>query len=386
MANKTPAKPALKIGLVLDDSLDSSDGVQQYVLAVGRWLAQQGHEVHYLVGETKRTDIPDIHSLSRNIKVRFNGNHMSMPLPASKRHIRQLLQENGFDILHVQMPYSPFLASRILRAAPTSTAVIGTFHIAPYSRTVIWGNRLLSVLLRRSLRRFNEVVSVSPIAQQFARQVFNINSTVVPNAVELAAYRQAVPLDKFNEVTTIVFLGRLMERKGCRYLLEAINYVQANRLTNKQYYVIIIGKGPLEPQLREYVQQHNLSDFVMFTGFVSESDKPRYLASSDIAIFPSTGGESFGIVLVEALAASRGVVLAGDNPGYASVMQPFPDSLFNPTDTPALAKKLVYFIENSSERQKQRAKQQIAALQYDVGQVGRRLLNHYRTALHKQRS
>ena len=72
----------MKIGLVFDDSLDSTDGVAQYVLALGDWLDDQGHEVHYLVGETHRTDLPNLHSLSRNVRVTFNGNKLGMPLPA----------------------------------------------------------------------------------------------------------------------------------------------------------------------------------------------------------------------------------------------------------------------------------------------------------------
>src|ERR1700760_451276 len=108
----------MKIGLVLDDTLDTPDGVQQYVIQVGTWLTAQGHEVHYLVGATERTDIPHIHSLSRNLKVKFNGNRMSMPLPTSKRTLKRFLHEQQFDVLHVQVPYSPFMAGRLLLSAP----------------------------------------------------------------------------------------------------------------------------------------------------------------------------------------------------------------------------------------------------------------------------
>ena len=122
MPHRSKAKlGAMKIGLVLDDTLDTPDGVQQYVLQVGAWLTDQGHEVHYLVGQTARTDIPNLHSLSRNLKVRFNGNRMSMPLPASRRKLRAFLQEMQFDVLHVQVPYSPFMAGRLLSVAPAST-------------------------------------------------------------------------------------------------------------------------------------------------------------------------------------------------------------------------------------------------------------------------
>src|SRR5688572_33467442 len=126
----------LKVGLVLDGSLDKTDGVQQYVLILGKWLASEGHEVHYLVGETERTDLPNIHSLTRNVSVRFNKNRMSTPLPANLRPIRRLLQQEQFDVLHVQVPYSPVLAGRIIKAADARTAVVGTFHILPHSKFV----------------------------------------------------------------------------------------------------------------------------------------------------------------------------------------------------------------------------------------------------------
>jgi len=374
----------LKIGLVLDDSLDSPDGVQQYVLAVGMWLSSQGHDVHYLVGETRRTDIPQVHSLSRNLKVRFNGNHMSMPLPARQRRLRQLLQNEQFDILHIQMPYSPFLAGRIIKATPTKTAIVGTFHVAPYSRLAVLGNHILFPLVKRTLRRFDEVVSVSPIAQQFAQRVFHIKTAVVPNTVDLTAYRAAKPFEQFADTTTIVFLGRLMERKGCLYLLQAIDYIQKQALASQPYRVVVCGKGPLQASLEAYTKEHNLQQLVQFTGFVSEADKPRYLASSDVAIFPSTAGESFGIVLVEAMAASRGVVLAGDNPGYAGVLRPFADALIDPHDTKQFAIQLVTWLEKVQDRHLRSQKQKITAEQYDVNQVGRRLLNHYRTALHRR--
>ena len=107
----------LKIGFVLDDSLDVPDGVQQYVLTVGAWMKGQGHDVHYLVGQTDRNDIPNVHSMSKNIKVRFNKNRMTMPLPTSVKAIAAILQREQFDILHVQMPYSPFMAGRLIKAA-----------------------------------------------------------------------------------------------------------------------------------------------------------------------------------------------------------------------------------------------------------------------------
>ena len=374
----------LKIGFVLDDSLDVPDGVQQYVVTVGSWLKAQGHDVHYVVGQTARADIPNVHSMSKNIKVRFNKNRMTMPLPTSTKAIAQLLRQEQFDILHIQMPYSPFLAGRIIKAAPHNTAIVGTFHIAPHSKLVSFANKLLKAATRSSLSRFDAVFSVSPIAQLFARQTFGIESTVIPNTVNLAPYKKAKPLPGYGHELTIMFLGRLVDRKGCGYLLKAINEIERHQLTLLPFKVVICGKGPLEDLLKYYVLQHELEDTVEFVGFIDEKDKPSYLASADIAVFPSTGGESFGIVLLEAMAAGHATVLAGDNPGYSSVMQPFPQSLFDPKNTTDFAQKLANMMNDSGQRKALHDSQQKEVARYDVDTVGAQIVAEYNMALHKR--
>lgn len=381
----TTKTPSLKIGFVLDDSLDTPDGVQQYVLTVGKWLSAQGHDVHYLVGQTHRTDIPNIASLSKNVKVRFNKNRMSMPLPVSRKAMEQLLRREDFDILHVQLPYSPFLAGKIIQAAPDATAVVGTFHIAPHSKIVHMANHALRLMIFRSIKRFDAIMSVSPVAQAFAARTFHIDSQVVPNTVDLAPFIRATPLPEYRNDLTVLFLGRLVERKGCQHLLTAINRIQEQKLVEKPYKVVICGFGPLEDKLRAYVRQHKLERIVEFTGFVEEADKPRYMASSDIAVFPSTGGESFGIVLLEAMAASRGAVLAGDNPGYASVMHEHPEALFKPHDEEHLANALAHLLNDQAKRAAAREWQLRDVQRYDVPVVGAQILEHYQAALHKRR-
>ena len=153
----------MKIGFVFDDSLDNLDGVQQYITTLGAWYVQQGHEVHYLVGETKLTEMAGglVHSLSRNIHVRFNGNRLSVPRRSSSKHIKQLLAELKLDVLHVQMPFSPLMAAKVINSAEPRTAVIATFHIAPYSQFVSVANRLLVPFVRKAVRRCDQIVSVS---------------------------------------------------------------------------------------------------------------------------------------------------------------------------------------------------------------------------------
>lgn len=374
---------SLKIGFVLDDTLDTPDGVQQYILTLGTWLSAQGHEVHYLVGQTERTDIPHVHSLGKNVRVKFNGNRMSTPLPASKRAIRRVLAQEKFDVLHVQIPYSPFLAQRVILAAPASTVVVGTFHIAPQSGAVSLANRLLGYMLRPSLKRFDAIFSVSQAAADFAGSAFGIKTTVLPNVVNAGMFAKAAPMPLAAEVPTIMFLGRLVPRKGCQVLLRALTILRSKNPEFK-FQAIICGKGPLRESLEAYTAGHRLNDSVRFSGFIDDATKARYLKSADIAVFPSTGGESFGIVLLEAMAAGHPVVLGADNPGYATVLRPSPNSLFPVNDPAALADKLAGLLRNQTTADSIRNWQQQYVLQFDVAVVGRRLLARYRELLRQK--
>ena len=364
----------LTIGFVFDDSLDKTDGVQQYVMTAGRWLSEQGHDVQYLVGQTSRTDLPHIHSLSRNAWVRFNGNRLSIPLPAARSRIEKILSDTKFDVLHVQMPYSPWLAQRVIRAASPDTAVVGTFHIVPKTRAVESVSRLLHLMLRRSLKRFDAVVSVSSAARDFAKRTFGVDSTILPNVIDTRRFAVAKPLEKFNDgIVTILFLGRLVPRKGCLYLLQAVRQLRQVHPEVTNFRVVVCGKGPLDKELKGYVSKHGLQSFVSFVGFVSEDEKPRFLASADVAVFPSTGGESFGIVLVEAMASGHAAVLGGNNSGYRTVLEERPELLVNPRDMQEFAERLYRFITNTSARK-------------DVSSVGQELLAIYSRALRQRRN
>ena len=379
-----PTEP-LKIGLVLDSGLDKPDGVQQYVLAVGEWLRARGHDVHYLVGETHRHDIQGLHSLSRSIKVRFNGNDGSIPLLTRKSKLKAFMDAERFDVLHVQVPHHPLLAQRLILAADKHTAVIGTFHIAPYNDLVTIGNRLLGIWLRPSLRRFDKIVSVSSAAAEFARATFGISTDILPNVIDYSRFHSAQPLPEYDDdILTILFLGRLVPRKGCQLLLEAVAKLAA-RDDLPKFRVVICGRGPLEAKLRRYVAARGLSGIVEFRGFIDETDKPRYYASADISVFPSSGGESFGIVLIEALASGQSVVLAGDNPGYSSVLAPEPRLLFDATSADTLADKLAYYLHHKSQRERMRTWGAAYAKRFDVNVVGAELLDIYDRALRKRR-
>ena len=208
-------KKKLKVGLVFDDSLDSNDGVQQYVMVLGRWLLKQGHDVKFLVGETKnRPEFQDrIHSMSRNIKVSGNQNKMFLPLASSAKNIQSVLDSENFDVLHTMMPTNPLMGSRVIKRSG-NVPVIGSFHMVGGTWIINIGASILGFLQKRTLSRIDRFLSVSKAAQAFEKKHFKIDSQVSPNMVEVEPFRNGKRQDFLRgERATIVFLGRLVERK-----------------------------------------------------------------------------------------------------------------------------------------------------------------------------
>lgn len=376
----------LTIGLIVDDTLDKTDGVQQYVLRVGEWLTSRGHMVYYLAGESGRTDLPNLRSMARNVPVSFNGNRLAIPLPASKELIAELIQDIPFDVLHVMSPHSPFMAQRIITAARDKTAIVGTFHIMPANMFVEYGTWALGKWLKPSLDRIDAMLAVSSVAAEYCKRRFGITAEVVPNAIDTSQFLKATPFEQYADKPTIVYLNRLVKRKGCQYLLEAIKYILDMNMYDRSFRVLICGKGELSKKLQAYVIKHKLDDIVSFTGFVTEEDKPRYLASADIAVYPSTGGESFGIVLLEGMAASNGVVIGGDNPGYASVLEPKTEQLVDATNIPAFADVIVKYLKNPALCEAAAQWQHEHVMQFDIAVVGQKIESVYYDALSTRRS
>lgn len=141
----------LRVGLLIDDSLDRPDGVQQFVLALGNWLTSQGHTVHYITGSTQRSDLANLHNIGRTVNVRFNGNRLTTPLPASRQKVKELIKKLDLDVLHVMVPYSPLLAGRVISAVPddSKTAIVGSHMIYPESRLVTVGAAALAAIQKR---------------------------------------------------------------------------------------------------------------------------------------------------------------------------------------------------------------------------------------------
>lgn len=368
----------LSVGFLFDDTLDSDAGVAQYVKALGAWLSGQGHNVSYLVGETRLTNWAGgrVYSLAKNQTVYFNGNKLSIPLPVRQKTLKPVVKGLNLDILHVMTPYSPLMAQKVINLVGPRTTVVGTFHIFPSGYLSILGSHLLRVWCRRSLKRFDGFMSVSPVAAGFAKRSFGINSTVVPNPVELQRYKTATRTVK--EHNEIVFLGRLVKRKGTQQLIDAFAQL-VKRLPDTK--LVIAGTGPEQRSLQRRVNRLKLTQKVKFLGYIDEKSKPGLLAGSAVACFPSLAGESFGIVLIEAMAAGARTVLAGDNPGYRSVLAGQPKLLIDPSNTRAFAERLEELLTQTTAVQKLARWQRQEVKKYDIKTVGPQVLNYYLRAI-----
>ena len=373
-------KNKLKIGFVFDDSLDRNDGVQQYIRVLANWLHDRGHTIHYFVGETNDPqDFPGyVHSLSKNIEVNGNQNRLSIPKPASNSQINELLTRLRPDVLHVQMPFSPFMGAKVVNSADESTAVLATFHIVGERATERYGSKVLKLATKKATSRIDQVISVSEPAQSYAKAHFGVDSTVLPNVVELSRFHKAK--SKRQVRPTILFLGRLVERKGVHHLLAAIANIRVE-LEEMNARVLIAGDGPLRPKLDSLVDEFNLRDLVHFLGYVDEQNKPDLLASSDLAVFPATGGESFGIVLIEAMATNGPVVLAGDNPGYRSVVGKQFQMMIDPNDDVEMGKRILTLLEDKTLRNHLKRWQGQRVTDFDIETIGPKIEKEYKKAI-----
>lgn len=341
----------MTVGFVLDDTLDVVDGVQQAVLTNGAEMSKRGHDVHYIVADTSKRDGLSIHSLTDFISLRFNGNTVRTTRPTSKAKIQSLFSTIDFDVLYVQMPFSPFMSGRVISMAPHTVKIFGIFHILPFSLTSRVGTRLLRVMISGALKRCDGFYAVSEPALHFMESAFKIKGSVLPNPIDYKQYNapaNSVSSTNHKHKKTVVFVGRFDERKGVLQLVNAIKLLDPKYHTNTRF--ILCGKGPLHKEAVALSRQNRTT--IEFPGFVTEKQKIAYLANATIAVFPSISGESFGIVLAEAMSAGAEITIGGDNPGYASVIGHWEESLFDARDPQSIADTIERFLSNNELRKK----------------------------------
>jgi phosphatidylinositol alpha-mannosyltransferase len=348
----------MKIGLVTPYIYPLPGGVNAHVQRLYENLVARGHDVR-IISSThgpQRSSEGDIIRLGYGISVPTNGSVGT--LTVSHRYgdlVERVLDDERFDLLHFHEPFVPFLSLQLLRH---STSVnVATFHAySGWSPSYEFGKRML----KRFARRLHGRIAVSAAARHFIERYFPGDYKVIPNGVDLRAFDNVVPFARWRDGTpNILYVGRFEPRKGLTYLLKAYRQVRRDGIDAR---LLVVGTGPQEREVRRYIATRRLTG-VELLGRVSELDKNRAFVTADIYSSPATGQESFGIVLLEAMAAGTAIVCS-DIHGYKGVVRRGEQALLvPPKDVDALAKALATLLRDPQMRQrfgesgKERAKQ-----------------------------
>ena len=331
-------KGNMKIGLVCPYNVALGGGVQEIVAAMREHLERRGHTAKIITAQPRDLsgiDTTGMIFLGSAIDLRW-PNHTTAPLSStiSMEAIEQIVEAEKFDILHFHEPWVPVLSRQIL--SRSQSVNIATFH-ARVPETIM--NRTLAKVvtpyLRTVLRDLHELTAVSEPAAEYVSSLTDRPITLIPNGIDLRRY-SFTPKAEIGSPKTILYVGRLEHRKGLKYLLRAYQLLAQDE---EDVRLVIAGDGPDRPKLELYVEELGIPN-VEFLGYVSNDAKLELLNMADLFCSPAIFGESFGIVLLETMASGL-VAVAGDNPGYSSVMQGLGAlSLVNPKDTVDFARRL----------------------------------------------
>ncbi len=308
----------MKIGLVCPYNMfHFSGGVQEIVFQLQQHLIAKGHKV--LIITPKPTK--NFKNTNPNIVTVGRSRRMTSPfatvvdwgLDAYATEIEELLEREKFDILNFHEPWQPFLALQILTRSKAVN--VGTFH-AKLPDTIV-SRSLLNLVTPHTtqvLKYIHTFTAVSEAGADYLKELTDAPITIVPNGIDLEKYKRPDRVKKYKK-KTILYLGRLEKRKGVKYLIQAFALLKQH---HDDVQLLIAGSGVSREKLEEYVAEYGIKD-IHFIGYVPEEDKVKLMASADLYCSPALFGESFGIVLLEAMALGVPVV-CGNNPGYAGVM------------------------------------------------------------------
>jgi len=365
----------MKIGLVLDTTLDSNAGVQQYFKGLARYLLSKKHKVKFLVPPSKDKGEfkGNIISFGREITVKGNANTIKTVFKTSRRRIRNILGKEEFDVIHISSPFSPFLGAKILRNA--NCPVVSTYLV--YGRNSFYrlAGFFLSMLMYRVYKKIDKYIAPSFAAKKEAEFTMPGKYEVIPIGVDTTDYSPKVkPIEKYNNKTfNILFIGRLEKRKGVDYLIKAYKVVKDDYPNTR---LIIVGKGPMREDLDKLVSDLDLND-VEFTGYIDEKDKPRYYATADICVFPAIYGESFGVVLIEAMASGKPTI-AFRNEGYSFVLRNLQMLLVENKSIEKLVSKMIQFIKSKSLKKNYGMMCLEESRKYSWDSIGERIIKIYK--------
>jgi phosphatidylinositol alpha-mannosyltransferase len=371
----------MKIALVSPYDFAHPGGVPSHISSLEHYLTEMGHEVKVIAPASKAVNTfgDRFIRIGKPRPVPSSGSIIRVPISFHLAPtIKEVLAREKFDIIHLHEPFMPMLCSAVLRFSNTVT--VGTFHAADGKPGYNWGRPISTWMIKRRLPKLRGKIAVSKPALKYHSKYIPGPFEIIPNGVDTEHFSPEVtPIEEFCDgKQNILFLGRLEHRKGLKYLLKAYQQVK-KEIPNSR--LLVVGPGTrLRKGYERWVKQNGVQD-VVFVGYVSEEDKPRYFKTADVYCSPATGRESQGIVLLEGMAVGTPIV-ASNIPGYASVVTHGEEGLLvPPKNSSELARALISLLKDQSLRQQMGAKGRLTVQEYSWGRVAQRVLDYYTRVL-----
>ncbi|MBN2462047.1 MAG: glycosyltransferase family 4 protein [Dehalococcoidia bacterium] len=370
----------MKIGLVSPYDYSFPGGVVNHIAYLAHNFIQLGHKVKIIAPcpiRGTRYFEEEVTPVGKPLPIPYAGSIARVPVsPWLPAQIGEILAKEEFDILHLHEPFAPMIC---LSALLKSTSInVGTFHACHTKPRTYW---LGKPIFRRWLSKLHGKIAVSKPALEYVSRHLPGDYRIIPNGIDTEHFRFGGHIrEEFaDDKTNILFVGRLERRKGLAYLLNACARVKAS-FPNLR--LIVVGPGTiLRSRYEKMVEDMNLTNNVVFTGFVPSIELPSYYRSADIFCAPATGGESFGIVLLEAMACGKPVI-ATNIQGYASVLAHGDEGLLvPPKDIDSLAQALLSLLNDKSLRLKMGEKGKIKAEKYSWPNLARQITDYYNSLL-----
>lgn len=371
----------MKIALVSPYDFAYPGGVANHISSLYKYLTNMGHEVKVIAPASKAVTIfgDDFTLIGKPRAIPTSGSVIRVSLSVRLASaIKEVLDREQFDIVHLHEPFMPMLCSAVLRFS--NTVNIGTFHACDGTPGYNFAWPIGRLMVKGRTHKLDGKIAVSKPAMKYASKYVSGDFTIIPNGIDLEHFSTDVPpLPQFNDGRpNILFLGRLEKRKGLDYLLRAYRRVKQEI---PEVRLLVVGPGTrLRKKYERWIKQHKVKD-VVFTGPATYADLPRYYQTADIFCSPATGRESFGIVLVEAMAVGTPVVATSID-GYASVVTHSEEGLLvPPKNTEKLAEALLTLLKDKALRQKMGEKGKLTARNYNWEQIAKRVFDYYLKAI-----
>lgn len=357
----------MRIGIVSQSYLPIHGGVAEHVHHQAVELRRRGHDVKVITAYFDRGDENfngDVIRIGHDVTIPMNGAFVNVTVGRRlSDKLREIEAEHRFDLVHIHCPLDPFLPPLAIRNIQAPK--VGTFHTYMEQSNVY---RVLKGKMRWYVDRLAARIAVSRAAEQFIGKYLPGKYHIIPNGVDTSRFNPSLaPIAEYDgERDILLFVGRMDPRKGLKHLLRAFPKVAA---ACPNVDLVIVGGGVLSRYYKGLVPRE-CRNRVHFEGFISGAKLPHYYATADVYCSPATGRESFGIVLIEAMASGAPVV-AFANPGYKMLLEDNPDaSMLVPNENDgALAETLIKLLKDKEKRQAMAAAGPKAAARYSWPRV-----------------